>query len=75
MKIIDIAIISSAVLASGAVAAKDSPHARQHIGVSQYYGLYSPVQAMAPPAIVEQAGTRRCGQSPFCPEGPGNVAD
>ena len=39
MKIIDIAIISSAVLAFGAVAAKDSPHARQHIGVSQYYGL------------------------------------
>ncbi|WOJ88544.1 hypothetical protein RZS28_12010 [Methylocapsa polymorpha] len=80
MKILNIALISSTLLMSGAVAAKDYPHTKQPANADQYYGLYqNPSRAVAPPgAAFDRSGTRGrqgFGGSPFHPEGPGNVAD
>jgi len=83
MKILNITLISSILFISGAVAAKDYPHAEQPANANQYYGLYqNPSQALAPSgadhADFDRSGTRGregFGGSPFHPEGPGNVAD
>jgi hypothetical protein len=79
MKIIGIVIIGSAVLASGAVAAKDSPNGKPQIDATAYYGLYdNPPPAMAVSTAMGRSGTagrEDLGESPFYPEGPGNVAD
>lgn len=83
MKIIHIGLSCSALFISGAVLAKDYPHAKQPAKADQYYGLYqSPVQALAPSradrADFDQAGARGrlgLGGSPFHPEGPGNVSN
>jgi hypothetical protein len=83
MKILNIALISSALLMPGAVLAKDYPHAKQPAKADQYYGLYqSPVQVLAPSradrADFDQSGTHGrlgLGASSFHPEGPGNVSD
>jgi hypothetical protein len=79
MKIIGIVKIGSALLASGAVAAKDSTNGKQQIDASEYYGLYyNPQQATASSAAVERSGTagrEDFGECPFYPEGSGNVAD
>jgi hypothetical protein len=80
MKIIGIVIIGSALLAAGAVAAKESPNAKRQIDASEYYGLYYNYNATAPAssAAIGRSGTagrEDFGESPFYPEGPGNVAD
>jgi hypothetical protein len=79
MKIIDIALIGSALLASGAAAAQDSPSATRRVDASQYYGLYSPPsQGVAALANFDRSGTsgrEGYGEDPLYPEGPGNVAN
>jgi hypothetical protein len=78
MKIIGIVTIGLALLASGAVAAKDSPNGKRHINASEYYGLYHDAAALASSAAIGRSGTagrEDFGESPFYPEGPGNVAD
>jgi hypothetical protein len=81
MKILIVALLGASVLASGAVAAKQHPHAKQPANANQYYGIYqSPSQALAPfhGADFDRSGTRGregLGASAFHPEGPGNVVD
>ena len=49
MKVLSIALIGSALVMPGAVAAKERSHAKHPVNADQYYGLYqkSP-QASAP---------------------------
>jgi hypothetical protein len=83
MKVLSIALIGSALVMSGAVAAKEPSHAKRPVNADKYYGLYqSPSQALAPSkadgADFDQSGTRgreNLAASPSHPEGPGNVAD
>ena len=78
MKILSIALLGAGFLASGPVAAKDYPHAKQPTKADHYYGLYrNPSQEFAP-SNFDQSGTRGrdgLGANPFHPEGPGNVVD
>ncbi len=82
MKIFGIALIGSALVMSGAVAAQET-HATQPAKANEYYGLYqNPSQAIAPSgtdsADFDHAGTRGredAGAGVSHPEGPGNVAD
>jgi hypothetical protein len=49
MKLLSIALIGSALVVSGAVAAKEAAHAKHPVNADQYYGLYQkPPQALAP---------------------------
>ncbi|MGO9674063.1 MAG: hypothetical protein ACLPSF_07835 [Methylocella sp.] len=82
MKLFSIALIGSALVMSGAVAAKET-HASEPVNASQYYGLYqNPSQAIAPSgsdsADFAHSGTRGredLGAGTFDPKGPGNVSD
>lgn len=75
-----VVLVAAALIASmGVVAAKD----RQPADAGQYYGLYqSPSSNIAPARSdrldFDHSGTRGrqgLGESPFNPEGPGNVSD
>jgi hypothetical protein len=82
MKTVGIAFFG-ALLASGAVAAKDVPHARPALNERQFYGLHqNPSGATTPGrndfSDFDHSGTEGregFGASPFNPEGPGNVVD
>jgi len=72
MKILSIAFLGAGLLMSGAVAAKDYPHAKHPAKADRYYGFYQN------PSHFDQSGTRGrngLGANPFHPEGPGNVVD
>jgi hypothetical protein len=83
MRILSVALIGSALVVSGAVAATESLHAGQPASANQYYGLYhNPSQAIAPSADdsadFDRSGTRgreTLGAGFSNPEGPGNVSD
>jgi hypothetical protein len=83
MKFFSVALIGSALVMSGAVAAKESPHAGQPANANQYYDLYqNPSQAIAPSGDDSvgfgRSGTRGredLGAGVAHPEGPGNVSD
>ena len=83
MKILSIAFIGMALVASGAVAAKEPSHYRQPANANQYYGFYqNPSQAIAPAdadeAAFDHSGTRGregLGANPSHPEGSGDVSD
>ena len=62
MKILSIALLGAGFLASGPVAAKDYPHAKQPTKAHQ---LLRPLSR----------GRDGLGANPFHPEGPGNVVD
>ncbi len=71
------------VVSAGAAAAKDSHSDKQPANADQYYGLDSsgtgaPAVSRLDRANFDHSGTRGregLGESPFHPEGPGNVAD
>jgi hypothetical protein len=82
MKFFSIALIGSALVMSGAVAAQET-RAKQPADANQYYGLYqNPSQAIAPTGDDSfdfgRSGTRgreNLGAGVSHPEGPGNVSD
>ena len=77
-------VVAALLMASvGAAAAQASPPVQRPAKASQYYGLYEGSSGGLTPAQVDhrtfdRSGTRGregLGDSPFHPEGPGNVAD
>jgi hypothetical protein len=83
MKIFSIALIGSALVMSGAAAAKERPHDSQPANANQYYDLYqNPSQAITPSgddnADFGHSGTRgreNLGADFSNPEGPGNISN
>jgi hypothetical protein len=83
MKPLSIALVCSALVMSGAVAAKEQVRAGQPANADQYYGLYqNPSQAIAPSGDDSvdfgHSGTRgreNLGAGVSNPEGPGNISD
>ena len=83
MKIFSIALIGSALVMSGAGAAKERPHDGQPANANQYYDLYqNPSQAITPSGDDNVAvgrssahGREDPGAGVSYPEGPGNVSD
>jgi hypothetical protein len=83
MKTLGIVLVGSALLASGAVAAKDASQTGKSVDRNQFYGLYqNQPDAMATArdhrTEFDRSGTvgrEGLGASPFKSEGPGNFAD
>lgn len=79
MKILNIALIGSALMLSGAASAQEQTRAKQPSDANSYYGLYPNPSRVTPSTdndAFDEYGTRGregFGASPSAPEGPGNV--